>query len=84
MSTSAKFKYKWNFITTEGHADIDISDISFDLQIGLSQQAGNPDHTLAPAVTVKNLNLGVSSSHTHVSLHGDILTEIAKLLEPLF
>ena len=83
LYTKANFHYKLGFVKTKGRAEISVSDVNFDLQLELGQQTGHPSYTVAPMVKVKRLSLGVSSHHTHIKLHGDLITQIAKVLEPL-
>jgi hypothetical protein len=81
---SSDFKYKWLFVTATGTADIKMSDISLDMELGLGTQVSNTTGELAPKLAVKKSDINVDPSKVDIKLTGSLVAKIASVFIPLF
>lgn len=81
---SSDFRYKWYFITATGKADIKLSDISLDMELGLSTQVSNTTGELAPKLAVDKSDITIDPSKVDITLTGSLVAKIASVFIPLF
>ena len=79
----ADFTYKALFITVTGKADIKITNIGIDMELGMSTTTANPAYDTAPVLTALKTGVDINPNDVEITLHGGLVTKIASALIPL-
>jgi len=79
---TSDFTYK-KIITVTGQADITITKVGIDMEIGLSTATATPAYDLAPVLKIVKDDVNIDPSNVDVKLTGGLVAKIASLLIPL-
>jgi hypothetical protein len=78
----ADFSYKVLFITATGKADIKISKIGIDMELGLKTTTGKPSYDLAPVLEALKTGVTINPDDVDIKLTGGLVTKVASALIP--
>jgi hypothetical protein len=78
------FVYKFFMMDITGKAYVNMSDMSFDLEVNLTTQDGERPGQSAPAVKLLNIDINVDPDNVDVRLEGGMVARIAELFTELF
>jgi hypothetical protein len=79
----SNFKYKALFITVDGKADIKITNVGIDLELGFGTTTANPSYDIAPVLTALKTGVTINPDDVQINLSGGLVAKIAGVLIPL-
>jgi len=78
------FVYRLFMMDVTGRAYVNMSDMSFDVEVNLTTQDGLKTGQLAPALKILNIDVNVDPDDIKIHLEGGLVSKIAELFTEVF